>query len=127
MKRVMLAPISVLALLLFFSLWNSTVISHETQRWQGQLTQSAQLAAQEQWADAAQALQESYQDWSRHQVYLHIVLEHDAVDDAEAMYRRAAAFAAQKEPSEFQAETADLYDQLRLLAEMEQFSLKNIL
>ena len=49
------------------------------------------------------------------------------MDDAEAMYRRCAAFAAAEEPSEFRAELADLDDQLRLLAEMERFSIKNVL
>ena len=49
------------------------------------------------------------------------------MDDAEAMYRRAKAFAGAREPSEFQAELADLMDQLRLLAEMETGSIRNIL
>ena len=56
-----------------------------------------------------------------------LVTEHDAVDDAEAMYRRAMAFAATRETTEFRAELADLRDQLRLLAEMERFNVKNIL
>ena len=86
-----------------------------------------ELAAAENWRSAADALAESYKDWSGSQVYLHIVSEHDAVDDAEAMYRRAMAFALEQEPSEFRAELADLQDQLRLLAEMERFSLKNVL
>ena len=43
------------------------------------------------------------------------------------MYRRAAAFLKTREASELQAELADLRDQLRLLAEMERFSIKNIL
>ena len=41
--------------------------------------------------------------------------------------RRCAAFAAAEEPSELRAEMADLDDQLRLLAEMERFSIKNVL
>lgn len=49
------------------------------------------------------------------------------MDDAEAMYRRAMAFAATRELTEFRAELADLRDQLRLLAEMERFSVKNVL
>lgn len=79
------------------------------------------------WLEAETALAKSYTDWSTCQTYLHIVMEHDAVDDAEAMYRRAMAFAAAEEPSEFRAEIADLSDQLRLLSEMEQCSIKNIL
>ena len=65
--------------------------------------------------------------WTGRQTYLHIVTEHDAVDDAEAMYRRAQAFAAVREAAEFQAELTDLRDQLRLLSEMEACSIRNIL
>ena len=43
------------------------------------------------------------------------------------MYRRSQAFAAAREPSELQAELSDLRDQMRLLAEMEKCSIRNIL
>ena len=127
MKRDMLPPLAVLAVILAFALWNSAAITDHTQRWRNQLRQVEELAADENWQAAADALSESYADWSGSQVYLHIVSEHDAVDDAEAMYRRAMAFASEQESSEFHAELADLQDQLRLLAEMERFSLKNVL
>ena len=127
MKRDMLPPLAVLAVILAFALWNSAAITGCTQRWRGQLQQVEALAATENWQAAGNALAESYKDWSGSQVYLHIVSEHDAVDDAEAMYRRAMVFALEQESSEFRAELADLQDQLRLLAEMERFSLKNIL
>ena len=117
----------MLAVILAFALWNSTAITGHTQRWRDQLQHVEELAAAENWRAAGNALSESYADWSGSQVYLHIVSEHDAVDDAEAMYRRAMAFAQEQESSEFRAELADLQDQLRLLAEMERFSLKNIL
>ena len=127
MKRDMLPPLAVLVVILAFALWNSAAITNHTQRWRDQLQQVEELAAAENWRSAADALAESYKDWSGSQVYLHIVSEHDAVDDAEAMYRRAMVFALEQESSEFRAELADLQDQLRLLAEMERFSLKNIL
>ena len=127
MKRDMLPPLAVLVVILAFALWNSAAITNHTQRWRDQLQQVEELAAAENWRSAADALAESYKDWSGSQGYLHIVSGHDAVDDAEAMYRRAAAFAAAQEPSELRAELADLNDQLRLLAEMERFSIKNVL
>ena len=127
MKRDMLPPAAVLMLILAFALWNSSAITGHTQRWREQLVQAEQLAQANAWESAESVLLESYEDWSGQQVFLHIVSEHDAVDDAEAMYRRAMAFAQEQEPSEFQAEIADLQDQLRLLAEMERFSIKNIL
>ena len=127
MKKDMLPPVGVLAVILAFALWNSAVITGHTQRWRDQLQQAEALALDEDWQAAGDALAKSYEDWSERQVFLHIVSEHEAVDDAEAMYRRAMAFAAEQESSEVRAELADLQDQRRVLAEMERFSLKNVL
>ncbi len=127
MKRSFLPPIAVLAAVLAFAIWNSTAITAHTERWQSQIRQADQAAQAQNWPDAAALLADSYSDWTRLQTYLHIVSEHDAVDDAEAMYRRAMAFAATEEITEFRAEIADLTDQLELLAEMERFTAKNIL
>lgn len=127
MKKAFLPPIAVLAAILAFSLWNSRAMTSSTDRWRSQLQQADALTQAESWPATESALAKSYEDWSRCQTWLHIVSEHDAVDDAEAMYRRAMAFAAAREPSELRAELADLQDQLRLLAEMERFSIKNVL
>ena len=127
MKKAVLPPIAVLAVILAFSLWNSHAMTAHTDRWRDQLQQAAALAQDENWPAVEDALKDSYADWSQCQTYLHVVTEHDAVDDAEAMYRRAMAFAATREPSELRAELADLQDQLRLLADMERFSIKNVL
>ena len=125
--RKLLPPLLVLGVLLAFALWNSAAMEARTGRWRDQLRQAEALALTGDWAAAEAALAESYADWSGSQTYLHIVTEHDAVDDAEAMYRRSMAFAAAREDSEFRAELADLTDQLRLLAEMETGSIRNIL
>ena len=122
-----LIPAAVLAAILALSLWNGAAMAADTARWQAHLEQVNALIDAESWPAIQQLLAESYADWSARQTYLHIVTEHDAVDDAESMFRRCMAFAAAREPSELRAETADLRDQLRLLAEMEQFSLGNIL
>ena len=127
MKRDMLPPLAALVVILAFALWNSAAMTGRTDRWRAQLAQAEALAQTEDFSGAAALLADSYRDWSRHQTYLHIVTEHDAVDDAEAMYRRSQAFAAAREPSELQAELSDLRDQMRLLAEMEKCSIRNIL
>ena len=126
MKRFF-PPLAVLAAILALSLWNARVMEGQTSHLRSQLLQVQKLAAAENWQGAENALADSYADWTSRQTYLHIVTEHDAVDDAEAMYRRAMAFAAARESSELRAELADLRDQLRLLAEMERFSIKNVL
>jgi hypothetical protein len=125
--KSLLPSLAMLAVILLFSLWSCSAVTAHTERWDAQLEAAAEKAAQEDWDGAAEALADSYRDWSAHQTFLHIVEDHTPVDDAESMYRRAAAFAGVREPSEFQAELADLRDQLRLLAERERFSVKNIL
>lgn len=122
-----LPALGVLAVILAFTLWVSANMQEKTAHWQEQLLQSDALAQSDDWDGAMDVLMESYDDWNRHQTYLHIVTEHDVVDDAQSMYHRAMAFAATRELSEFRAELSDLRDQLRLLAEMERFSIKNVL
>ena len=127
MKKSLAVPLAVLGVILAFALWNSRCVTAETDRWREQLRQAELLSQAGEWERAAAALSDSYGDWSARQTYLHIVAEHDAIDGAESMYRRAMAFAATEELSEFRAELADLRDQLRLLAEMEEFSIGNVL
>ena len=127
MKKSLAVPLAVLGVILAFALWNSRGVTAETDRWREQLRQAELLAQAGEWERAAVALSDSYGDWAARQTYLHIVAEHDAIDGAESMYRRAMAFAATEELSEFRAELADLRDQLRLLAEMEKFSIGNVL
>lgn len=122
-----LPPLILLAGILAFSLWNSKTMAADTARWQAQLRQADALAQSEDWEGAAAALSASYQDWSARQTYLHIVSQHNAVDEADTMYRRCLAFASTQELSELLAETAGLTERLRLLTEMEQLSIRNIL
>lgn len=127
MKKGLLIPAAVLAAVLAFCLWNSAAMAACTARWRSQLEEADRLAGSGGWEAAIAVIEDSYDDWTRRQTYLHIVTSHDAVDDAEAMYHRALAFAGSREDSEFRAELADLRDQLRLLAEMEEFSVRNVL
>ena len=127
MKRLLLPPIAVLCALLALSLWNSSHMERQTRRWRAQLQEPDRLAQSECWAEALDSLWESYDDWTFRQTYLHIVSPHAAVDDAEAMYRRAIAFAETEEITELHAELSDLRDQLRLIAEMEALNIRNVL
>ena len=127
MKRTYFIPCSLLILIFIFSVWNSRNVSTHADLWQHQLQQSIMQASAEDWEAALSSLKQGYTDWTSCQTWLHIVTEHDAIDDAEAMYHRAIAFAETREPSEFRAEVADLISQLRLLAEMERLNIRNIL
>lgn len=126
MKHILI-PTGLLCALFALALLNGAAMEQTTRRCQNDLQRSGTLALEENWNGASAALQQSYRVWMRHQAYLHIVLDHNSVDEAEAMYARCMAFAATREISEFCAETAGLITQLSLLAEMERLSIKNIL
>ena len=127
MKRTYLPPLLLLTVLLALSLWSSSRITRDTERWRDQLAQAEALVRDQAWPEALAALEDSYRDWQTQQTYLHIVTEHGVLDEAEAMYHRAAAFAREREAAEFRAEIQHLRHQLTLMAEMERFSIKNVL
>ena len=126
MKRGFVVPAAVLAAVLAFCLWNGAAMASRTERWAEPLEEADRLAQSEDWEGAAAAIGESYDGWNRYQTWLHCVTGHEAVDGAEAMYRRALAFAGAEEESELRAELADLRAQLRRLAEMEELSVRNV-
>lgn len=127
MKKGFAVPLAVLVVTLAFCLWNSAAMTSCAARWQAQLEEAERRAESGDWKGAVSALQDGYADWAEWQDWLHCVTGHDAVDGAEAMYHRAAAFAESEEDSEFRAELAELRETLLRLAEMEEFSLRNIL
>ena len=125
--KAYLLPIAILTGILGLALWNSAAITDCTARWQEQLQQADALAQAEAWTEALDTLSDSYADWSKRQTYLHIVVRHDALDEAESLYHRALSLATDRELPELRAELSALGDQLRLLAEMERLDIKNVL
>ena len=120
-------PLLLLTAILCFSIWNCNAMQSDTDRWSDQLEQVDALAVSGDWNLTLAGLADSYDDWTKQQTYLHIVSEHDVLDSTEGMYLRARAFARTEELTEFRAEIADLRNHLRLLSEMERFSIKNVL
>ena len=127
MKKGYLIPAITLTCILTGTLWISSAVSSLTERWQTQLQAIDLLACQSDWTGAAAALSDSYADWKSHQTWMRIITQHDRINEAEAMYHRAMAFALTQEFSEFRTEIFDLQTQFRLLAETERFSTPNIL
>ena len=127
MKRAIAPPLLILLTILCFTLCNRFFMERNTTRWCDQLEKAVLFAQAEEWESVQTSLDEAFSDWSARQTYLHIVSTHDALKDADAMYHRAFAFTAAQEPSELQAELADLQAQLRFIAEIEAFNIRNIL
>ena len=69
----------------------------------------------------------TYEKWGARQSYFHIVTVHAELDEVEALFAKSRSFALERDEAEFRANTAELITQLRLLAEMQEISVKNIL
>lgn len=120
-------PVSLLALILALSLLNGALVSKAVGQWDALLLQAEDSALQGDWDSARRKVEDCYQRWGAKQTWLHIVERHGELDQAETLFLRTAALAAQEELSDFLTESQDLRSQLALLAEMEQLSAKNVL
>ena len=133
--REISAPLFILILIPAFCLRNSRYISDQTRSWLNQIQIVEDLSGQGDFSAAFDTLSDSYQDWLTARTYLHIVCRHDAVDNAEELYRRCLYLAAPDNNNNnnnqtnagFLAELSGLRGQLEELAETERFSIGNIL
>ena len=80
----------------------------------------------EDWSGAAGALRRAYEDWDRDQTFLHTILEHDALDEAEQLFAAAMAACRQEDGEEALIQIAQLTVCLEQIAETQGISIRNI-
>ena len=95
--------------------------------WTALLGEADRAAGEERWEETGQQLQQSYDSWQKSRTFLHTVVEHDDLDEVETLF--AAAFAAcdEEDIPDFHTALNQLSEKLRLLAETQEISVKNIL
>ena len=120
-------PAALLALILGFSLWTGRYVELRTGHWTALLEQTDEAARREDWPAARDRLDRTYQDWQSSQPFLHTILEHDELDEAETLFRGAIAVCEERDDADFHLLLAQLASQLRLLAETQSISIQNIL
>ena len=125
--RHWLSPLRVLALLFGGAMANARYVSKSVDGWCAGVEVSLAAAEAEDWEGAREALGAVYASWDARQTYFHIMVEHAELDAAEALFAVSHSFAESEDGAEFRANTAELLTQLRLLDEMEEISIKNIL
>lgn len=114
----------VLLVVLAFVLWNAAWVTDRCGEWTAALDKAEAALAQggtgSSQLDALNAL------WQEPQGYLHIVISHEELDEAEALLAQAEAMAAQGDSQSLYPVLAELRGQFRLIAETQRISAKNI-
>lgn len=120
---------STLSLILLFFACHSTASWTEslTNSYISQLEYAQELTDQEQWEEAAQITTTVYQDWNSQSFRLYVLLRHSDLDKILLGFQSVSQYLDQQDQEPYLANNAQLIAQLKLLSEMEQLSLENIL
>ncbi len=124
--KAFLPSVLILAAILAAAVLNCGVIARRADCWSGEIQQAEALAREGDWQGARSALKRARRSWNVSRTYLRITIRHEELDNAEAIYCRAAVSADAEELSDFLSETAELRNQLHLLSETEQFTIGNV-
>lgn len=114
----------VLLVVLAFVLWNAAWVTDRCGEWTAALDEAE--AALDRGGDGSAQLDALTALWQEPQGYLHIVISHEELDEAEALLAQAEAMAAQGDSQSLYPVLAELRGQFRLIAETQRISAKNI-
>ena len=120
-------PVGILAVILGFSLWAGRYVELRTEHWTALLEQADQEGRLENWSSARDQMDQIYEDWQSSQTFFHIIMDHEELDHAEELFAGAFAVCREEDDADFHQLLAQLMEQLSLLSETQQTSIKNIL
>lgn len=122
--KAMRVPLFVLLAVLGFVLWNAAWVTDRCDEWTAAL--DTVTAALDGGGSGSRELEQLDALWQEVQGYMHIVVSHTELDEAEALLAQASALCRQGDTGEMYPVLAQLRHQFRLIAETQQISPKNI-
>lgn len=126
MKRLWFAVI-LLAIVFTATLFNSYYLKNFTTDLMDRLTQAEVRAEQGDWSETKALTDEALQTWQDKEQYLDTLIRQSDTDLIYIGFREVNELIACKESGEYSAANARLIAQLKLLYEMEQFTVRNVL
>ena len=127
MKRFFWIPFCLLLALFGAALANAAVADSLVEGWCAELDSLQETAQAEDWDSVRADLAALHRSWDGHATYFHIILQHGELNEVESLLARADSFAFEQDEGEFRACVAELQSQLRVLSEMQEISIPNIL
>ena len=127
MKRFFWIPFLLLLALFSATLVNACAADRIVESWCVSLDDLQRSAQAEDWSAVRDSLAALHESWDSRTAYFHIVLQHDVLNEVEALLAKADIFAAEQDEEELRACIAELRSQLLVLSEIQEISIKNIL
>lgn len=119
--------LSLLIAMLGACLANSMYLDDLTGNITSQLSAAEEMAERGAWDQAIAITEQCLADWNSHHAYLHIISRHSDTDEILISFRCVLQSLKLNEMDEYAAENLELITKLRLLAEIEQPDLLNVL
>ena len=126
MKRIWIS-LSILAVVFAAALANSWYLDTLTEQMAHTLEEAQALAEAEDWEGGQKLTEKALKQWEKASNYLYIVVRHSDSDEVAAGFREIRQLLEWKEEAEYTSANARLIEEIRLLADMEQFTLRNLL
>ena len=127
MKRLWIAC-AILALLLGATLWQGLSAIDYLEDMAVSLENAQDLVEEmEDWGQARQISEEVFSTWENHKFHLHATMNHRDIDQVLFSIQAVRQYLQLEEMDQYVAANAQLAAQLRLLVELEQPTLENIL
>lgn len=124
--RAVRIPAFVLAAVLAYILCSAAWVTAESRRWLDGAAQVSDAALRGSAGEAAQALDALEARWQAHQGYLHLVVSHTELDEAEALLAQARAAARQGDMGTLHLIMAELHSRFETTAQTQQVHFRNI-
>lgn len=108
--------------------WHVSALGRLTATLTQELEQAREALLREEWESAQELVRQAYDRWDGCGFYLHTTLRHGDIDEIRSSFHEALAYLSVREDAaECAAVCARLVNQLELILEAEQPTLKNIL
>ena len=126
MKRLWISLLLLCAVFLGF--WgNVRYLSSLASELSDLLTQAQTYSQNGDWAQAQHLTEQALSRWEEHELYLHSTLHHADTDEIFLAFRQVTGFLHHREEGEYSSANRVLIGRIQLLAEQEEFNLKNLL
>lgn len=125
--KALYVPSFLLAFLLVVSLWVNSGVQRDTRQWLAAVDSVIELLPDEAWTEMEARLLSLYQNWDQRKMTLHMIMEHQDLDEAEKLFAGAFAACREQDSVELHILLEQLRTQILFLAETQQANVKNIL